>query len=139
MVVAARAVETDRPDPLDPRSLRQTAVTNAGAEAIWGSHARPNTGGQGGCYRCRNCGHRRLSAQLLSSVRTTLRYLLRQRCCRRRNPAGILASDWPRRTIVIDQPKVLSYKSTTLMENVTPSVGRREVPAACARTGPPRW
>lgn len=40
--------------------------------------------------------------------------------------------DWPAGTIVyeIDQPKVLSYKSTTLAENgVTPSAGRREVPA----------
>lgn len=140
MVAAARAVETERPDPLIRDPYAKLLVTNAGAGVIW---------------------ERMLDASLVAKVEAidaevaaTVEYMRAYQAVRTNffdtyftKAAGegirqvvILASGldsrayrlaWPVGTTVyeIDQPKVLDYKSTTLADHgVTPSADRREVP-----------
>lgn len=150
MVAAARAVETDRPDPLIRDPYARLLVTNAGAGAIWEAMLDPTLVAKAAAIDAETAA---IVAYLRSyqAVRTNFfdTYFASAVAAGIRQVV-ILASgldsrayrlDWPAGTIVyeIDQPKVLSYKSTTLAENgVTPSAGRREVPADLRRTGPPR-
>lgn len=141
MVAAARAVETDRPDPLIRDPYARLLVTNAGAGAIWEAMLDPTLVAKAAAIDAETAA---IVAYLRSyqAVRTNFfdTYFASAVAAGIRQVV-ILASgldsrayrlDWPAGTIVyeIDQPKVLSYKSTTLAENgVTPSAGRREVPA----------
>ena len=139
MVAAARAVETDRPNPLIRDPYAKLLVTEAGA-GVWESmlddtlveKVQEFDAEAGAIFQ-----HMRsyqavrthfFDAHFAAAVAAGIRQVV------------ILASgldsrayrlDWPTGTTVyeIDQPKVLAYKSQTLASHgATPSADRREVP-----------
>jgi methyltransferase (TIGR00027 family) len=139
MVAAARAVETDRPNPLIRDPYARLLVTQAGA-GVWESmlddtlveKVQEFDAEAGAIFQ-----HMRsyqavrthfFDAHFAGAVAAGIRQVV------------ILASgldsrayrlDWPTGTTVyeIDQPKVLAYKSETLASHgATPSADRREVP-----------
>jgi methyltransferase (TIGR00027 family) len=140
MVAAARAIETDRPDPLIRDPYAKLLVTNAGANILWEAMLDPSMVAKAEAIDAETAAsvaHMRsyqavrtnfFDTYLHSAVAGGIRQVV------------ILASgldsrayrlDWPAGTTVyeIDQPKVLAYKSTTLADNgVTPAANRREVP-----------
>ncbi|OSC42149.1 class I SAM-dependent methyltransferase [Mycobacterium decipiens] len=140
MVAAARAVETERPDPLIRDPYAKLLVSNAGVGAILEALLDPSmvakvaaidaeTGAVVQFMRSYQAVRTHFfDTYFADAVADGIRQVV------------ILASgldsrayrlDWPAGTIVyeIDQPKVLAYKSATLAENgVTPSADRRAVP-----------
>jgi methyltransferase (TIGR00027 family) len=139
MVAAARAVETERPDPLIRDPYAKLLVTNAGAGVLWEAMLDPEVAAKVEALDAESAaqlehmrGYQAVRTHFFDSyfhdaVATGIRQVV------------ILASgldsrayrlDWPAGTTVyeIDQPQVLEYKSTTLAENgVTPSADRRAV------------
>jgi methyltransferase (TIGR00027 family) len=139
MVAAARAVETDRPDPLIRDPYAKLLVTQAGA-GVWESMLDdtlvekvqafdPEAGAIFQHMRSYQAVRTHFfDAHFAGAVAAGIRQVV------------ILASgldsrayrlDWPTGTTVyeIDQPKVLAYKSETLASHgATPSADRREVP-----------
>ena len=139
MVAAARATESDRPDPLIRDPYAKLLVTNAGT-GIWEAmlddsmvakveSADPETAAIVHHMRSYQAVRTHFfDAYFATAVTDGIRQVV------------ILASgldsrayrlDWPAGTTLyeIDQPKVLAYKSATLAAHgVTPSVERREVP-----------
>jgi methyltransferase (TIGR00027 family) len=155
MVAAARAVETERPDALIRDPYAKLLVTNSGANVLWEAMLDPSMVARVEALDAESAAHLQ-HMRGYQAVRTNFfdTYFadavadgIRQ--------VVILASgldsrayrlDWPAGTTVyeIDQPQVLTYKSTTLAESgVTPSADRREVaidlrqdwPAALCRAG----
>jgi methyltransferase (TIGR00027 family) len=139
MVAAARAVESDQPDPLIRDPYAKLLVTSAGAGVMWEAMLDPTLAAKVEAIDAEAEAHLRhirgyqavrtnfFDTYFLDAVATGIRQVV------------ILASGldsrayrlgWPAGTTVfeIDQPQVLAYKSTTLAENgVTPSADRREV------------
>jgi methyltransferase (TIGR00027 family) len=139
MVAAARAVESERPDPLIRDPHAKLLVTNAGAGVLWEAMLDPDVAAKVEALDTE-------SAAQLEHMRSyqAVRTHFFDTYFKDAVTAGIrqvviLASgldsrayrlDWPAGTTVyeIDQPQVLEYKSTTLAENgVTPSAERRAV------------
>ena len=139
MVAAARAVETERPDPLIRDPYAKLLVTNAGAGVLWAAMLDPEMAARVEAL------DEQSAAQIehmrgYQAVRTKFfdTFFLDATAAGIRQIV-ILASgldsrayrlDWPAGTTVyeIDQPAVLAYKSSTLAEHgVTPSAERREV------------
>lgn len=140
MVAAARAVETDRSDPLIQDPYAKLLVTNAGADVLWEAMLDPETVAKVEAIDAETAAiveHMRsyqavrthfFDAYFNNAITSGIRQIV------------ILASgldsrayrlNWSSSTTIyeIDQPKVLDYKSTTLAENgVTPAAERREVP-----------
>jgi methyltransferase (TIGR00027 family) len=140
MVAAARAVETDQPDPLIRDPYAKLLVTNAGAGLLWAGMLDEEMVAKVEALDAETAAtvqHMRsyqavrthfFDAYFAAAVADGIRQIV------------ILASgldsrayrlDWLAGTTVyeIDQPQVLAYKSTTLAENgVTPAADRREVP-----------
>jgi len=155
MVAAARAIETERPDPLirDPyaRLLASHAGTGVWETILWDDSLVDKVASldaQTAAVLEHMRGYQAVRTHFFDTyfahaVRAGIRQVV------------ILASgldsrayrlDWPSATTVyeVDQPKVLAYKSATLAANgVTPSATRREVgvdlrqgwPAALCATG----
>jgi methyltransferase (TIGR00027 family) len=139
MVAAARAVETDRPDPLIRDPYAKLLVSQAGT-GVWESmlddslldkveSIDPEAAAVFQHMRSYQAVRTHFfDAHFAGAVAAGIRQVV------------ILASgldsrayrlDWPAGTTVyeIDQPKVLAYKSATLAANgATPSVDRHEVP-----------
>ncbi len=139
MVAAARAFETDQPDPLIRDPYAKLLVTNAGAGVLWEAMLDPAITA-------------RVEA-LDAETAATIRHMRGYQAVRTNffdtyfanavsdgiRQVVILASgldsrayrlDWPAGTTVyeIDQPQVLAYKSTTLAQSgATPTADRREV------------
>ncbi|BBX64503.1 putative S-adenosyl-L-methionine-dependent methyltransferase [Mycobacterium saskatchewanense] len=139
MVAAARAVETERPDPLIRDPYAKLLVTNAGAGVLWEAMLDPEVAAKVEAL------DEESAAQLehmrgYQAVRTNFfDTYFKDAVADGIRQIVILASgldsrayrlDWPAGTTVyeIDQPQVLEYKSATLAEHgVTPSADRREV------------
>lgn len=139
MVAAARAVETEQPDPLIRDPYAKLLVTNANAGVLWEAMLDPAVAAK----------VETLDAEAAAMIRHMRGYqavrtnffdtFFRNATADGIRQIVILASgldsrayrlDWPAGTTVyeIDQPQVLEYKSTTLTENgVTPSANRRAV------------
>jgi methyltransferase (TIGR00027 family) len=139
MVAAARAIETDKPDPLIRDPYAKLLVSQAGT-GVWETMLDesmvakvealdPETAAIFRHMRSYQAVRTHFfDAYFAAAVAAGIRQVV------------ILASgldsrayrlDWPAGSVVyeIDQPKVLAYKSTTLAEHgVTPSADRREVP-----------
>jgi methyltransferase (TIGR00027 family) len=139
MVAAARAVETEQPEPLIRDPYAKLLVTSAGAGVMWEAMLDPELAAKVEALDAESAAHLHhmrgyqavrtnfFDTYFLGAVATGIRQVV------------ILASgldsrayrlDWPAGTTVyeIDQPQVLAYKSTTLADNgVTPSADRREV------------
>ena len=139
MVAAARAVETEQPEPLIRDPYAKLLVTSAGAGVMWEAMLDPELAAKIEAIDAESAAHLHhmrgyqavrtnfFDTYFLDAVATGIRQVV------------ILASgldsrayrlDWPASTTVyeIDQPQVLAYKSTTLADNgVTPSADRREV------------
>ncbi|MGH3554341.1 MAG: class I SAM-dependent methyltransferase, partial [Mycobacterium sp.] len=139
MVAAARAIETDRPDPLISDPFARLLVTDAGT-GVWEAMLDDSMVAKVESFDPETAAifhHMRgyqavrthfFDAYFAVAVAVGIRQVV------------ILASgldsrayrlDWPAGTTVyeIDQPKVLAYKSTTLAAHgVTPSADRHEVP-----------
>ncbi len=139
MVAAARAIETDNPDPLIRDPYAKILVSNAGT-GVWETMLDdamvakvesfdPETAAIFQHMRSYQAVRTHFfDAHFAAAVKVGIRQVV------------ILASgldsrayrlDWPAGTSVyeIDQPKVLAYKSATLAEHgVAPSAQRREVP-----------
>jgi methyltransferase (TIGR00027 family) len=139
MVAAARAVETDRPDPLIHDPYAKLLVTEAGT-GVWETMLDDSLVAKLESFDPEAAAvfqHMRsyqavrthfFDAHFAAAVAAGIRQVV------------ILASgldsrayrlDWPAGTTVyeIDQPKVLAYKSAMLAEHgATPSADRREVP-----------
>jgi methyltransferase (TIGR00027 family) len=139
MVAAARAFETDQPDPLIRDPYAKLLVTNAGAAVLWEAMLDPAVSAKVEALDAETAAVMR-HMRAYQAVRTNFfdTYFagavsdgIRQ--------VVILASgldsrayrlDWPAGTTVyeIDQPQVLAYKSTTLAESgARPAADRREV------------
>ncbi|WP_186245508.1 class I SAM-dependent methyltransferase [Mycobacterium simulans] len=140
MVAAARAVETDRPDPLIRDPYAKMLVTNAGAGVIWEAMLDQSMVAKVEAIDTDTAAivqHMRSYQAVRTNFFDTF---FNNAVADGVRQIVILASgldsrayrlDWPAGTTVyeIDQPKVLAYKSTTLAENgVTPAADRREVP-----------
>ncbi|CPR12994.1 methyltransferase, putative, family protein [Mycobacterium bohemicum DSM 44277] len=139
MVAAARAVETEREDPLIRDPYAKLLVTNAGAGVLWEAMLDPEIAAKVEALDEEYVtqlehmrGYQAVRTHFFDTYfRDAVAAGIRQ--------VVILASgldsrayrlDWPAGTTVyeIDQPQVLDYKSSTLAENgVTPSADRREV------------
>lgn len=139
MVAAARAVETEQPDPLIRDPYARLLVNNAGAEVLWEAILDPEVVARiealdkESAARIHHIrGYQAVRTHFFDTyfadaVATGIRQVV------------ILASgldsrayrlDWPTGTTVfeIDQPQVLEYKSSTLSAaGATPSADRREV------------
>jgi methyltransferase (TIGR00027 family) len=139
MVAAARAVETERPDPLIRDPYARLLVSNAGAGVLWEAMLDPVTAAKVEAFDEDSAAHLHhmrgyqavrthfFDTFFTDAVAAGIRQIV------------ILASgldsrayrlDWPAGTTVyeLDQPEVLAYKSTTLAENgVNPTADRREV------------
>jgi methyltransferase (TIGR00027 family) len=140
MVAAARAVETEQPEPLIRDPYAKLLVSNAGANVLWEHLLDPSVAARVEAIDAES------AAQLhhmrgYQAVRTHFfDTFFNDAAAAGVRQVVILASgldsrayrlDWPAGTTVyeIDQPQVLAYKSTTLAENgVSPSADRREVP-----------
>jgi methyltransferase (TIGR00027 family) len=139
MVAAARAVETDQPDPLIRDPYAKLLVTNANAGVLWEAMLDPAVAAKVESMDAE-------AAAMINhmrgyqAVRTNFfDEFFRSAAADGIRQMVILASgldsrayrlDWPAGTTVyeIDQPQVLEYKSTTLSDNgVTPSADRRAV------------
>ena len=139
MVAAARAVESEGPDPLIRDPYAKLLVTNAGAGVLWEAMLDPDVAAKVEAIDAESAAHLR-HMRGYQAVRTNFfdTYFLDAVADGIRQVV-ILASgldsrayrlDWPAGTTVyeIDQPQVLAYTSTTLAENgVVPSADRREV------------
>ncbi|SON59526.1 Putative S-adenosyl-L-methionine-dependent methyltransferase [Mycobacterium simulans] len=140
MVAAARAVETDRPDPLIRDPYAKLLVTNAGAGVIWEAMLDQSMVAKVEAIDTDTAAivqHMRSYQAVRTNFFDTF---FNNAVADGVRQIVILASgldsrayrlDWPVGTTVyeIDQPKVLAYKSTTLAKNgVTPAADRREVP-----------
>jgi methyltransferase (TIGR00027 family) len=139
MVAAARAIETDRPDPLIRDPYAGMLVSNAGT-GVWETMLDASTVAK---VESLDPEIAAVFAHMRSyqAVRTHFfdAYFAAAMDAGIRQVV-ILASgldsrayrlDWPAGTTVyeIDQPKVIEYKTATLADHgVTPSVERREVP-----------
>jgi methyltransferase (TIGR00027 family) len=139
MVAAARAVETEQPDPLIRDPYAKLLVTNAKAGVLWEAMLDPVV-----AARVND-----LDAEAAAIIRHMRGYqavrtnffdtFFADAVADGIRQVVILASgldsrayrlDWPQSTTVyeIDQPQVLDYKSTTLAESgATPSADRRAV------------
>ncbi|WP_374023470.1 class I SAM-dependent methyltransferase [Mycobacterium sp. HNNTM2301] len=139
MVAAARAIETEQPDPLIRDPYARLLVNNAGAAVLWEAMLDPEVVAkveaidEESAARIQHMrGYQAVRTHFFDSyfadaVAAGIRQVV------------ILASgldsrayrlDWPAGTVVyeIDQPQVLDYKSGTLAEaGATPSADRREV------------
>lgn len=139
MVAAARAVETEQPEPLIRDPYAKLLVTNARAGVIWEAMLDQEMVAKVEALDAETAAvvqHMRsyqavrtnfFDTYFANAVADGIRQIV------------ILASgldsrayrlDWPAGTTVfeIDQPQVLAYKSTTLADNgVTPAADRREV------------
>ncbi len=139
MVAAARAVETERPDPLIRDPYARLLVSNAGAGVLWEAMLDPEIAAKvealdedSAAHLHHMRGYQAVRTHFFDTyfndaVAAGIRQIV------------ILASgldsrayrlDWPAGTTVyeLDQPEVLAYKSTTLADNgVHPSAERREV------------
>jgi methyltransferase (TIGR00027 family) len=140
MVAAARAVETERPDPLIRDPYAKILVTNAGAGVLWEAMLDPGIAAKVEALDSESAAHLE-HMRGYQAVRTNFfDTYVNDAVADGIRQVVILASgldsrayrlDWPAGTTVfeIDQPQVLAYKSTTLAEHgVTPSADRREVP-----------
>jgi methyltransferase (TIGR00027 family) len=140
MVATARAIETDRPDPLIRDPYAKLLVTNSGADSLWEAMLDPSMVAKVEAIDAETAAtvqHMRnyqavrtnfFDTYLNNAVADGIRQVV------------ILASgldsrayrlDWLASTTVyeIDQPKVLAYKSTRLADNgVTPAADCRAVP-----------
>jgi methyltransferase (TIGR00027 family) len=140
MVAAARAVETDRPDPLIRDPYAKLLVINAGANVLWEAMLDPSMVAKVEAIDAESAAtvqHMRSYQAVRTNFFDTY---FNNAVADGIRQVVILASgldsrayrlDWPAGTTVyeIDQPKVLAYKSTTLAENgVTPAADRRAVP-----------
>ncbi len=139
MVAAARAVETEQPEPLIRDPYAKLLVTSAGAGVMWEAMLDPELAAKIEAIDAESAAHLH-HMRGYQAVRTNFfdTYFLDAVAIGIRQVV-ILASgldsrayrlDWPAGTTVyeIDQPQVLAYKSTTLADNgVTPSADRREV------------
>lgn len=139
MVAAARAVETEQPEPLIRDPYAKLLVTNANAGVLWEAMLDPAVAAK----------VQSLDAEAAAMIQHMRGYqavrtnffdtFFRSATADGIRQIVILASgldsrayrlDWPAGTTVyeIDQPQVLEYKSTTLADNgVTPAADRREV------------
>lgn len=139
MVAAARAVETERPDPLIRDPYARLLVEGAGAGVLWEAMLDPEVAAKvealdedSAAHLHHMRGYQAVRTHFFDTyfndaVAAGIRQIV------------ILASgldsrayrlDWPAGTTVyeLDQPEVLAYKSTTLADNgVTPAADRREV------------
>lgn len=139
MVAAARAIETEQPDPLIRDPYARLLVNNAGAAVLWEAMLDPEVVAkveaidEESAARIQHMrGYQAVRTHFFDSyfadaVAAGIRQVV------------ILASgldsrayrlDWPAGTVVyeIDQPQVLDYKSATLAEaGAAPSADRREV------------
>lgn len=139
MVAAARAIETEQPDPLIRDPYARLLVNNAGAAVLWEAMldlevvAKIEAIDEESAARIQHMrGYQAVRTHFFDSyfadaVDAGIRQVV------------ILASgldsrayrlDWPAGTVVyeIDQPQVLDYKSATLADSgATPSADRREV------------
>ncbi len=139
MVAAARAVETEQPNPLIRDPYAKLLVTSAGAGIMWEAMLDPELAAKVEALDAESAAHLH-HMRGYQAVRTNFfdNYFLDAVSAGIRQVV-ILASgldsrayrlDWPAGTTVyeLDQPQVLDYKSTTLADNgVTPSADRREV------------
>jgi methyltransferase (TIGR00027 family) len=140
MVAAARAVETDRPDPLIRDPYAKLLVTNAGAGVLWEAMLDPAMVAKVEAIDAETAAtvaHMRSYQAVRTNFFDTF---FNNAIADGIRQIVILASgldsrayrlDWPAGTTVfeIDQPQVLAYKSDTLAENgVTPTADRRAVP-----------
>lgn len=139
MVAAARAVETEQPDPLIRDPYAKLLVSNAGANVLWEAMLEPSMVAKVEALDADSAaqiqhmrGYQAVRTHFFDTYFTdAVAAGIRQ--------VVILASgldsrayrlDWPAGTTVyeIDQPQVLDYKSTTLADNgVSPAADRREV------------
>ncbi len=139
MVAAARAVETERPDPLIRDPYARLLVSNAGAGVLWEAMLDPEIAAKVEALDEDSAAHLH-HMRGYQAVRTHFfDTYFKDAVADGIRQIVILASgldsrayrlDWPAGTTVyeIDQPEVLAYKSTTLAENgVTPSADRRVV------------
>ncbi len=140
MVAAARAVETEQPEPLIRDPYAKLLVTNAGAGVIWEAMLDPGMADKVAAIDAETAaiithmrGYQAVRTNFFDTFfATAVADGIRQ--------VVILASgldsrayrlDWPAGTVVyeVDQPLVLDYKSTTMSENdVLPAAERRAVP-----------
>ena len=140
MVAAARAVETEQPEPLIRDPYAKLLVTNAGAGVIWEAMLDPGMAdkvaaidAETGAIIAHMRGYQAVRTKFFDTFfATAVADGIRQ--------VVILASgldsrayrlDWPAGTVVyeVDQPLVLDYKATTMSENdVLPAAERRAVP-----------
>jgi methyltransferase (TIGR00027 family) len=139
MVAAARAVETERPDPLIRDPYARLLVSNAGAGVLWEAMLDPEVAAKVEALDEDSAAHLH-HMRGYQAVRTHFfDTFFRDAVAAGIRQIVILASgldsrayrlDWPAGTTVyeLDQPEVLAYKSTTLADNgVNPSADRREV------------
>jgi methyltransferase (TIGR00027 family) len=140
MVAAARAVETDQPDPLIRDPYAKLLVTNAKAGVLWEAMLDPAVAAKVEALDAETAAIIR-HMRGYQAVRTNFfDTFFADAVAAGIRQVVILASgldsrayrlDWPAGTTVfeIDQPQVLDYKSTTLADNgVTPAADRRAVP-----------
>lgn len=140
MVAAARAVETDQPDPLIRDPYAKLLVTNAKAGVLWEVMLDPAVAAKVEALDAETAAIIR-HMRGYQAVRTNFfDTFFADAVAAGIRQVVILASgldsrayrlDWPAGTTVfeIDQPQVLDYKSTTLADNgVTPAADRRAVP-----------
>jgi methyltransferase (TIGR00027 family) len=140
MVATARAIETDRPEPLIRDPYAKLLVTNSGADSLWEAMLDPSMVAK----------VEAIDAETAATVQQMRNYqavrtnffdtYLNNAVADGIRQVVILASgldsrayrlDWLAGTTVyeIDQPKVLAYKSTTLADyGVTPAANCRAVP-----------
>lgn len=140
MVAAARAVETEQPDPLIRDPYAKLLVTNARAGVIWEAMLDQDMVAKVEAIDAETAAtvqHMRSYQAVRTNFFDTY---FRDAVADGIRQIVILASgldsrayrlDWPAGTTVyeIDQPQVLEFKSATLSENdVSPATDRREVP-----------
>ncbi|QNI09223.1 class I SAM-dependent methyltransferase [Mycobacterium kubicae] len=140
MVAAARAVETEQPDPLIRDPYAKLLVTNARAGVIWEAMLDQDMVAKVEAIDAETAAtvqHMRSYQAVRTNFFDTY---FRDAVADGIRQIVILASgldsrayrlDWPAGTTVyeIDQPQVLEFKSATLSENdVRPATDRREVP-----------
>jgi methyltransferase (TIGR00027 family) len=140
MVATARAIETDRPDPLIRDPYAKLLVTNSGADSLWQAMLDPSMVAKVEAIDAETAAtveHMRSYQAVRTNFFDTY---FNDAVADGIRQVVILASgldsrayrlDWPAGTTVyeIDLPKVLAYKSTTLTTNgVSPAADLRMVP-----------